>query len=102
MEKHYLIYIVFLLLDRVSRSHATTLSGLEKILAREVQALPQVENIDIQKRGVSFEGTERTGFAALLWLRTSLKLMEKLESGKTKTKLELQHLINQINWSSII
>lgn len=34
----------------------------------------------VEKAGVSFQGSTRTGLAGLLWLRSALKLMEEIAS----------------------
>lgn len=48
------------------------------MLAAEIQALPEASNVKISKAGVTFSGSARTGLAAILWLRTSLRVMENI------------------------
>jgi 23S rRNA G2445 N2-methylase RlmL len=91
--------------------HVTTIEGFEKQLADEIRS--KVEDavyIKLQKRGVSFTGTARSGFQAILWLRTALKCMEKIEnpiaqkdeSMSISTKDDLYDYIKQFNWLSMI
>jgi putative N6-adenine-specific DNA methylase len=70
---------------------ATTASGMEPILAKELQQLPEVSSIKVGKSGVEFEGSTRTGLEGLLWLRTPLKLMEKVSVANRVTSKNSLH-----------
>lgn len=82
---------------------ATTVPGLEHILSDEISLLSDASNIQITSAGVSFQGTIQTGLEALLYSRTALKLMEKLQDGRgLKTKDDLYDLCSSIDWSQHI
>jgi hypothetical protein len=59
--------------------HVTTIEGFEKLLADEIRSkVDEAVDIKLQKRGVSFTGTARSGFQAILWLLTDLNCMDKI------------------------
>lgn len=92
--------------------HITTVDGLEDVLVREIQSkIPDIENLTVQKKGVTFTGTSKSGFEALLWLRTSLKVMEKIDISHigaendqifVYNKDDLYDFISLIDWNSMI
>jgi putative N6-adenine-specific DNA methylase len=82
--------------------YATTVSGLENILASEIQQLSRARNIRVEKGGVFFTGDKQTALEGLLWLRTSLKLMEKVTEGTAETKDDLYSLCTSVDWTSMI
>lgn len=82
---------------------ATTPFGLERTLANEIRCLNGVENLNQGKGSVSFDGTISTGLEALLWLRTPLKLMERMSTNNNiKSKNALYDWIASHNWQNII
>jgi len=82
---------------------ATTAFGLERTLANEVRSLSGVNNLLEGKGSVSFQGTVNTGLEALLWLRTPLKLMERISThNNIKSKSSLYDWIGSHNWQSMI
>lgn len=82
---------------------ASTVDGLEPILAKEITTLSEVTNVNVGKCGVSFRGSVRTGMEALLWLRTSLKLMELIVEGDNlETRDDLYGLCASVNWAGIL
>lgn len=82
---------------------ATTVSGLEKVLQSEVAILPEVSNICIGKGSISFEGTDRTGLEAVLWLRSSLKVMEVIsEHGRIDSKSSLDSWLASVKWHHLM
>jgi putative N6-adenine-specific DNA methylase len=82
---------------------ATTSSGLESVLANEIKQLRYVSRIKVSKGGVAFQGTETTGFDALLWLRTSLKLMEKVgEADGITNRQDLYSFVAGVDWLGMI
>ena len=60
-----------------------TCSKVAPILAKEVAKLPDLEESSVKqvKSGVFFKGTSMTGFAALMNLRCSLRLMEQINDA---------------------
>lgn len=82
---------------------ATTNSGLETLLADEIKLLPDVTDIRIGKKHVSFTGSTASGLSALLNLRTSLKVMEKLlDKNDIKNKEDLYAAARGVDWSRMI
>ena len=96
------VFILLLICFRTSQSlqfFASTVPGLEKNLFNEIKLLPSATQIEVQSSGVSFIGSEQTGLEALLWLRTPLKLMEKLAEKKgLESKDDLYDLCASVNW----
>lgn len=85
---------------------ATTIPGMEAVLAQEVEQLKDVSSVSISNNRVDFVGTERTGFEALLWLRTSLKLFEKLADSQKdhsiRNPADLYDLVSGLDWTRMI
>lgn len=83
---------------------ATTTGGLENVLANEVRSLPGASSVVIGKGSVSFCGTMKTGFEALLWLRTALKVMERIDSSDgINSKERLYDWVQQCTaWEDVI
>ena len=87
----------------VKNFYATTATGLESILAREIEKLPNVKRLEVKKCGVSFTGTTRTGVEALLWLRTPLKLMELVSKrSNIEDKHQMYSWVSSIDWLNVI
>jgi hypothetical protein len=80
----FLIYIFFVSTSSFAlRSfYATCSKGVEPLLKLEVMQLRDAEAIKPASSGVFFKGTDKTGFDALLHLRTALRLMESLDLEK--------------------
>eukprot|EP00981_Chlorochromonas_danica_P001776 scaffold381_cov168-Ochromonas_danica.AAC.29 len=79
---------------------------LEDVLRDEIIKLPGVRNVQVAKGGVHFEGTEETGYAGLLWLRSSQRLMEKVgESGRgeaVRHREDVYAFVAQFAWDMMI
>ena len=82
--------------------YATTVSGLENVLASEIKKLTHATDIRVEKGGVFFKGDKTTALEGLLWLRTSLRLMEQVTEGRAETKDDLYALCNSVDWTSMI
>lgn len=82
--------------------YITTVSGLENILANEISQLSNAKNIRIEKGGVFFTGDSKTAIEGLFWLRTSLKLMEKVIEGQVESKDDLYALCSSVDWTAMI
>lgn len=82
---------------------ATTVSGLEDVLAAELKSLPDITSIEPGRCGVHFCGSMRTGLAGLMNLRTSLKLMELIaDDNRVYNRNDLFGFIDDINWSLLL
>lgn len=87
----------------------TTVPGLEPILLREIKQLGTRFNLDlinIQKgrAGVHFDSNnDQAPIEMTLWLRSSLKVMEKVSSSKNIfRKKDLYSLISDYDWTKVI
>ena len=86
---------------------ATTLKGLEEVLAQELTELG-ADEVQIQRRAVSFRGDKAMLYSANLWLRTALRILIPIKTGKLKiqnSKLkitpeeQLYELVKRIPWA---
>ncbi len=80
---------------------ATTVNGLEQILADELAQLGA--NItEIHKRAVSFEGDLRLLYKANLHLRTALRVLSPIAEFHAKHDNEIYKKIKRIDWSNYL
>jgi 23S rRNA G2445 N2-methylase RlmL len=72
--------------DEPLRYYASCASGLEGVLARELQgSRVRASRVRVGSRGVQFDGDDATGYRALLWTRTANKVAAtKRHTRKTK------------------
>ena len=80
---------------------ATTLFGLEEILAGELKALG-AENITVYKRAVGFNGDKRLIYAANLWCRTALRILMPIREFDVNNEQDLYNKISLINWQEYL
>ena len=68
--------------EQVQRFYATCEKGLEEILAAELSS-PLIDALQVEagSGGVSFVGTQSTGYNASLWLRTGDRVLSELARG---------------------
>ena len=76
---------------------AKTFQGLESVLAEELQTLGAT-NVELLKRGVSFEGDTRLLYEANLWSRTALRILVPITSFVAANEEALYNCIKTINW----
>jgi putative N6-adenine-specific DNA methylase len=100
--------------DGLRSFYATCSRGIEPILLKEVSALPEVKSVKQARLGVFFEGTTKSGFSALMNLRTSLKLMERIDTstssdnndggeGQVRSPQALyDYCYDSVDWSALI
>eukprot|EP01036_Dinobryon_divergens_P028386 gene28386-37320_t len=84
---------------------ATCISGMEKILLEEIKALTEVDpsSIRIGKSGVHYSGSMLTGIDSLLWLRTSLRVMERLaETESINGEQSLYDFCYALDWPQVL
>ena len=93
--------------QKTYRMIAKTLKGLEEVLAQELTELG-ADEVQIQRRAVSFRGDKAMLYKANLWLRTALRVLVpvasgklKIENGKLKIKPEeqLYEMVMGIEWA---
>ena len=80
---------------------ATTLSGLEEVLAEELRAL-DVEYIKVGNRAVTFSGTQRQLYEANLWCRTAIRILKPIRNFKARNEKDLYEQVQKTNWAEIM
>ena len=80
---------------------ATTLMGLENILANEIKQLGGQE-IEILKRAIKFNGDDKILYAANLGLRTALRILVPLDEFFAYDDGDLYDAIKKIQWEKIM
>jgi putative N6-adenine-specific DNA methylase len=72
--------------------------GLETTLLAELEALgaPWCRE---HRGGVAFGGDRRLGYLANLWLRSAIRVQEKLFQGKVRDDRDLYRLVQRVDWS---
>jgi putative N6-adenine-specific DNA methylase len=79
------------------RLTATTLAGLEEVLAEELRELG-ASSVQPFKRAVGFEGDKEMLYRANLELRTALRVLVHLHTFKAKNEQQLYQRIFDIDW----
>ena len=77
---------------------AKTFKGLESVLAQELVELG-ANNVQIERRAVSFTGDKRMLYTANMCLRTASRVLVPLASFKAQKADEIYEQIKLINWS---
>ena len=76
---------------------AKTFKGLEEVLAQELIALGANE-VQLERRAVSFRGDKALLYRANLCLRTALRILVPIASFKVKDTDALYNQLKKINW----
>lgn len=77
---------------------AKTFKGLEEILARELVELG-ANNVQIERRAVSFTGDKRMLYMANFCLRTASRILVPIAQFKAKHTDDIYEQVKQIDWS---
>ena len=77
---------------------AKTFKGLEEVLARELVELG-ANNIQIERRAVSFTGDKRMRYTANFCLRTASRILVPIATFKAKTTDDIYNHVKQIDWA---
>lgn len=80
---------------------ATTLAGLEQVLAAELEAL-DVEYIKVGTRAVTFSGNQRQMYEANVWCRTAIRILKPIRNFKAKDENDLYAQVQKIKWSDYL
>lgn len=80
---------------------AKTLKGLENVLADELVSIG-ANDVQIQRRAVSFTGDKRLMYKANIWLRTALRVIRPIAVFEAANTDELYAQIKNINWEQYI
>jgi len=76
---------------------AKTFKGLEPVLAEELTNLG-ADNIQIERRAVSFEGDLSMLYKTNLWLRTASRILKPIYTFDANDADEVYEQVKQINW----
>lgn len=80
---------------------ATTLFGLEQILAEELRELGAKE-ITVLNRAVRFEGDLILMYKANLWLRTALRVLKPIHTFSARNEDQLYREVQRFAWENIL
>ncbi len=80
---------------------AKTLFGFEEILARELRDLG-AQDVKVGNRVVSFYGDTGFMYKANLCLRTAVRILKPITSGKVRNEKELYDFIQSIVWKEYL
>ncbi|WP_439882223.1 THUMP domain-containing class I SAM-dependent RNA methyltransferase [Pontibacter sp. MBLB2868] len=77
---------------------ATTLAGLEEVLAEELRAL-DMEFVKVGNRVVSCSGNLRQLYEANLWCRTAIRILKPIRNFKARDEKDLYAQVQKTDWS---
>ena len=77
---------------------AKTFKGLEEVLAKELVELG-VNNVQIERRAVSFTGDKRMLYMANFCLRTASRILVPIAQFKARHTDDIYEQVKQIDWS---
>lgn len=77
---------------------ATCARGLENILAQELTELG-ADAITSGRGGVEFKGDKRILYAANLWLRTAVRVLQPILEAPVRSPDELYQAVQTVDWS---
>ncbi len=85
-------------MNREFQMLAKTFKGLEDVLAKELIELG-ANNVQIERRAVSFTGDKRMLYTANFCLRTASRVLVPIANFKVKSTDELYEQIKQLDWA---
>ncbi|MBP6978569.1 MAG: THUMP domain-containing protein [Bacteroidales bacterium] len=80
---------------------ATTISGLEIVLAEELRNLG-AEDIQVLNRAVSFTGTRELVYRANFWCRTAFHILRLIASFPVRNQRDLYDQLHDMHWEDWI
>ena len=80
---------------------ATTMFGLEEVLAKELRDLG-AQDVQIGIRNVSFKGDSGFMYKANIALRTAIRILKPIKSFKVYDEEDLYKSIQKINWENYL
>ena len=80
---------------------AKTFMGLEEVLATELVNLG-ANNVEIQRRAVSFTGDKALMYRANMHLRTASRVLKTITSFKAKNADEVYEQIKKMDWTDVM
>ena len=85
-----------------SRFFATTVTGLEKVLANELRAIG-AKKVDVARNGVYFDGDTKLVLSSVMNLRTALRVMEVVtEASQVVSKDDLYSMVSSVDWTEYL
>lgn len=84
-----------------SKIVATTLEGLEQVLAAELRAMGVTE-MEVVSRGVIFEGDKKMLYRCNLELRTAIRVLKSMTIFRARHESALYSKIREIDWSKYL
>jgi len=88
--------------DRTLRWFAVSSPGVEATTAREVEALPGVQESRAVVGGVELAGTLATGLAANLWLRTASRVLLRVGEIEARDFARLRRRVAGLPWGELV
>ena len=79
-----------------------TFQGLEEILAAELVKLGAIDNLQIHRRAVSFDGNLELLYKANLCLRTAIRVLKPIKTFKATSADEVYDEIKKMNWEEYL
>ncbi|HJO56493.1 MAG TPA: THUMP domain-containing protein, partial [Candidatus Scalindua sp.] len=80
---------------------ATTLFGLEEILAEELKSIG-AKTLRVQRRFVEFSGDQYLMYKANLWCRTAIRVLKPIARFTLHEENDLYDEIQKIHWDQYI
>lgn len=80
---------------------AKTFKGLEEVLATELVALG-ANNIELQRRAVSFTGDKALMYKANIHLRTASRILKPIATFKASNADEVYEQVKKLDWSKFM
>lgn len=80
---------------------ATTLYGLEKVLAEELNAIGATD-ISVLNRAVKFRGDNSLLYKSNLWLRTAIKILKPIHAFRANDERQLYSNIKRFGWENYL
>ncbi len=87
--------------DEMKDLIATTLYGLEQVLAEELEFLG-ARTVEVHNRAVSFEGDRGMMYRANVHLRTALRILKPLRSFRVRSQDDLYRGIREMEWENYL
>ena len=80
---------------------ATTLFGLEEVLANEVRSIG-VQEVEVLNRAVRYQGDMNLLYKSNIYLRTALKILKPIANFKAHNEIDLYEEVKKIRWEEYI
>ncbi len=80
---------------------ATTLYGLENVLAEELNAIGATD-ISVLNRAVKFRGDNSLLYKSNLWLRTAIKILKPIHAFRANDEKQLYSNIKRFGWENYL